>query len=112
MPGKHAEGRTSDAAAAAEQPKQPAAAETVAKEMPGTDTNCPMSEAEFKASLDPREILRRRRTEGSANPEEVEKMLESMTAEVAVMKDTNAMRAAAIEQSMAELDTQFAPFLA
>ena len=87
-------------------------AETVAKEMPGTDTNCPMSEAEFKASLDPREILRRRRTEGSANPEEVEKMLESMTAEVAVMKDTNAMRAAAIEQSMAELDTQFAPFLA
>lgn len=87
-------------------------AETVAKEMPGTDTNCPMSEAEFKASRDPREILRRRRTEGSANPEEVEKMLESMTAEVAVMKDTNAMRAAAIEQSMAELDTQFAPFLA
>lgn len=84
--------------------------ETVEKEMPGFDTQCPMSEEEFKASLDPREIIRRRRTEGSANPEEVQRMIAELTSEMAVLKEEMAMKAAAVNQSMADLDSQFQPF--
>ena len=86
-------------------------AETVQKEMPGFATECPMSEEEFKASLDPREILKRRRTEGSANPEEVSRMLAELTSEMAILKEQTTMLAAAIDQSMADLDSQFEPFL-
>ena len=86
-------------------------AETVEKEMPGFDTHCPMSEEEFKASLDPREILNRRRTEGSANPHEVARMLAEMTSEMAILKEESLMRSAAINQSMADLDSQFQEFL-
>ena len=86
-------------------------AETVQKEMPGLSTDCPMSEEEFKASLDPREILKRRRTEGSANPEEVSRMLAELTSEMAILKEQTTMLAAAIDQSMADLDSQFEPFL-
>ena len=86
-------------------------AETVHKEMPGFATECPMSEEEFKASLDPREILKRRRTEGSANPEEVSRMLAELTSEMAILKEQTTMLAAAIDQSMADLDSQFEPFL-
>ena len=85
--------------------------ETVQKEMPGFATECPMSEEEFKASLDPREILKRRRTEGSANPEEVSRMLAELTSEMAILKEQTTMLAAAIDQSMADLDSQFEPFL-
>ncbi len=86
-------------------------AETVKKEMPGFDSRCPMSEEEFKASLDPREILNRRRTEGSANPHEVARMLAEMTSEMAILKEESLMRSAAINQSMADLDSQFQEFL-
>ncbi|HIU36740.1 MAG TPA: argininosuccinate lyase, partial [Candidatus Aphodousia faecigallinarum] len=86
-------------------------AETVQKEMPGLSTDCPMSEEEFKASLDPREILKRRRTEGSANHEEVSRMLAELTSEMAILKEQTTMLAAAIDQSMADLDSQFEPFL-
>ena len=69
------------------------------------------SEEEFKASLDPREILKRRRTEGSANPEEVSRMLAELTSEMAILKEQTTMLAAASDQSMADLDSQFEPFL-
>lgn len=86
--------------------------ETVEKEMPGLDTQCPMSEEEFKSCLDPREIIRRRRTEGSANPQEVQRMISELTSEMAVLKEEMAMKAAAVNQSMADLDSQFQSFTA
>ena len=87
-------------------------AETVQKEMPGFSTECPMSEEEFKASLDPRQIIARRKTEGSANPEEVAKMIAELTSEMAILKEDTMMKAAKIDQAMADLDSQFEPFTA
>ena len=87
-------------------------AETVAKEMPGFDTTCPMSEEEFRASLDPREILKRRQTSGSANPDEVNRMLEEMTAELTILEEQTQMRAGAVNQAMADLDNRFSDFFA
>ena len=85
-------------------------AETVSKEMPDFSTECPMSEEEFRASLNPKEIIARRRTEGSANPQEVSRMLSELTSEMTILKEDTAMKAAHIDQSMADLDSQFQPF--
>ena len=52
-------------------------AEVVAKEYPKGSTVLPMSEAEFKATIDPKTIIENRRTAGGPQPKEMEKMLKS-----------------------------------
>ena len=82
-------------------------AETVSKEMPGFDTACPMSEEEFKASLDPREIIKRRRTSGSANPSEVSAMLGEMSTELKEFQTLTASGLEAVSAALAKLDSDF-----
>ena len=52
-------------------------AEVVKKEYPKGSTVLPMSEEEFKATIDPRSIVNNRKTLGGPQPAEMEKMLKS-----------------------------------
>ncbi len=81
--------------------------ETVEKEMPGFDTACPMSQAEFQACLDPREILKHRRTKGSANQQEVADMLKEQALSLNHYKDLSTSGLAAVDEAMNKLDTEF-----
>lgn len=82
-------------------------AEVVAKEMPGVDTTCPMTEDEFRAALDPREIIRARRTEGSANPDEVKRMMDELDSEFNALVGAREARAKALDDALATLDKTF-----
>ena len=86
-------------------------AEVIDSEFPEGDRNCPMSEAEFKAALDPREILNRRKTSGSASPAENAAMIAEMNASVESFKNWTAAKAAAIEASIEKLECEFKSFL-
>lgn len=82
-------------------------AEVVSKEMPGFDTTCPMSEAEFKACLDPCEILKNRRTSGSANPTEVKHMLDEVSKELNEFKEKTVQLRTNVDQALQQLDSDF-----
>ena len=86
-------------------------AEVIDSEFPEGDRNCPMSEAEFKAALDPREILNRRKTSGSASPAENAAMIAEMNASVESFKNWTAAKAAAIDASIEKLECEFKSFL-
>ena len=66
-----------------------------------------MSEEEFKASLDPREIIKRRRTSGSANPSEVSAMLGEMSTELKEFQTLTASGLEAVSAALAKLDSDF-----
>ena len=83
----------------------------VQKEMPTFDSNCPMSEEEFKNCLDPHKILSSRQTAGSANPTEVKRLLESISSELDILKEQTQMRIASVNQAMADLDERFNEYL-
>lgn len=57
-------------------------AEVVAKEYPKGSTVLPMSEAEFRATIDPKTIILNRQTAGGPQPKEMEKMLKSAKAQL------------------------------
>ena len=86
-------------------------ADVIESEFPEGDRNCPMSEAEFKAALDPREILNRRKTSGSASPAENAAMIAEMNASVESFKNWTAAKAAAIEASIEKLECEFKTYL-
>ena len=85
--------------------------ETIAKEMPTLDSNCPMSEDEFRRCLDPLTILNNRQSAGSANPAEVSRLLESVSSELSILQEQTQMRMASIDQAMADLDERFSEYL-
>lgn len=58
-------------------------AEVVKKEYPKGSTVLPMSEEEFKATIDPRTIVNNRKTLGGPQPAEMEKMLKSAQTKLA-----------------------------
>jgi len=84
-------------------------AETTEKE--GGDTVLPMTEAEFRASLNPVAIVENRRTTGGPQTSEVERMLAKETAALEAHKGWTADRLSAIESSLAKLDRDFSEFL-
>lgn len=85
--------------------------EVIEAEYPEGDHTCPMSEEEFKAALDPRDIINNRKTSGSAAPKEVSRMLEELTAEVAAFNLWSKQKSEAIDASIASLDEEIQSFL-
>ena len=86
-------------------------AEVIESEFPEGERECPMSEEEFKQALDPREILRRRQTSGSANPQEVKRMISALTDEVQAFVQWREDQQKAIDTAIANLDQEFQSFL-
>ena len=86
-------------------------AEVIESEFPEGERECPMSEEEFKQALDPREILRRRQTSGSANPQEVKRMISALTDEVQAFVQWREGQQKAIDTAIANLDQEFQSFL-
>ncbi len=83
----------------------------IEKEFPEGPAKLPMSEAEFRDALDPRKIVENRRTEGSASPAEVEKMITAETAELARLSESLSTRAAQVETSLEKLALAFETLL-
>jgi len=67
----------------------------------------PMSEAEFRATLDPVAIVRHRATVGGPQPAEMQRMLQEARDRLAVQDAWIKARRAHISDSLAELDKQF-----
>ncbi|MFC3124287.1 lyase family protein [Pseudoroseomonas globiformis] len=83
-------------------------AETVRHEMPGQDEALPLSEAGFRAALDPRAIVRGRATSGGPQPAEMTRMLDGATQAVTAQESWIAGRRGAINSALARLDADFA----
>ena len=77
-------------------------------EFPEASPDLPMSEAEFKACLDPRTILEKRQTPGSANPKETAAMLSEQEAANKAFRDEAASRRSALQGALEELEKEFA----
>ena len=87
-------------------------AEVIEKEYPEGQRECPMSEEEFRRTLDPRAIIAHRRTAGGPQPEELEKGFASVRAVIQGQKDWEAEKRGQIESSLARLDEDFRKLLA
>ena len=80
-----------------------------AKDAGGGDL--PMSEAEFKAALDPVAIVNARATSGGPQPAEMERMLGEARARAAQQDEWIAAHRQRIDQSLSRLDADFAKLL-
>lgn len=67
----------------------------------------PMSEAEFRATLDPETIVRNRATVGGPQPAEMKRMLEAADQSLAQQQAWTAARRAHIAAALAKLDADF-----
>ena len=83
--------------------------ETTAAE--GGDTVFPMSEDEFRASLDPIAIVENRQTLGGPQTSEVERMLKKESDKLLSDKQWTDEKLQKIEAALAKLDADFARFL-
>lgn len=68
----------------------------------------PMSEAEFRATLDPVAIVKNRATRGGPQPAEVARMLQEARQKLAAQESWTRERRAHIDASLAKLDADFA----
>lgn len=71
----------------------------------------PMSEAEFKAALDPQAIVRNRATVGGPQPAEMTRMLAAAKADVAAQAEWTKARRARIQAALGRLDQDFQKLL-
>ncbi|MCY1542483.1 Argininosuccinate lyase [compost metagenome] len=67
----------------------------------------PMSEAEFRSTLDPVAIVKNRATSGGPQPAEMDRMIKEARAQLASQDAWIKARRAHIRDSLAELDKQF-----
>ncbi|MCY0386802.1 argininosuccinate lyase [Robbsia sp. Bb-Pol-6] len=74
--------------------------------------NLPMSETEFRSTLDPVAIVDHRETSGGPQPAEMARMLKNARQRIAQQSDWIAARRAAIDGSLAKLDGDFDTLLA
>lgn len=74
-------------------------------------TELPMSEADFRATLDPVAIIKNRATQGGPQPAEMQHMLASARERLAGHKSWAQERRAHIDQSLAKLDQDFQAML-
>jgi argininosuccinate lyase len=72
----------------------------------------PMSEAEFRSTLDPVAIVRNRATAGGPQPAEMERMLHAATQNLARQADWTAERRTRIESALAKLEGDFERLMA
>ena len=86
-------------------------AEVVAKEYPQGQHECPMSEEQFRKTLDPVAIVANRRTAGGPQTKELQKAIERM--DKAVQKQTEWVKdkRSHIDESLEELDKDFRKLL-
>lgn len=71
----------------------------------------PMSEAEFRAALDPVAIIRDRATSGGPQPAELTRMLEAAKSSLAAQEGWIGERRGAIDAALAALDKDFAALM-
>ena len=77
----------------------------IESEFPDASPDLPMTEAEFHSCLDPKSILEKRQTAGSANPKETSAMLSEQEARIAWYRENTAMargRIASAHQALAD----------
>ena len=77
----------------------------IESEFPDASPDLPMTEAEFHSCLDPKSILEKRQTAGSANPKETSAMLSEQEARIAWYRENTAMarrRVASAHQALAD----------
>lgn len=84
----------------------------IAAEYPEGPKELPMSEAEFKAALDPAQIVAARRTAGSCAPKEVEAMLAEDREQLATFAAALSTFKAGISAALEKLEADFTPFAA
>ena len=82
-------------------------AEVVQKEYPSANPVCPMSEDEFRRTLDPKAIILHRRTTGGPQPEELNRCLNHMNQKIAALKVWQENKASVIRRSLSQLDADF-----
>lgn len=78
---------------------------------PAAGTDLPISEAEFRATLDPRAIVRNRATVGGPQPAELDRMLKDADAKLDAQDAWIKARRDHIAASLARLDADFAKLL-
>ncbi len=87
-------------------------AEVVKKEYPVANPVCPMSEEEFRSTLDPKAIILHRRTSGGPQPAELNRCLTHMNQKIAALKEWQKAKTAAISEALGKLDADFLLLLA
>ena len=83
----------------------------ITEEFPDASPVFPMSEAEFRVALDPRKIVEKRRTAGSARPSEVEAMIGEEEAALLALKSKLEAREGQVEKALEALDADFRRYL-
>ncbi|MDQ1078104.1 lyase family protein [Pseudoroseomonas cervicalis] len=87
-------------------------AETLRHEMGTADGQLPMSEAAFRAALDPAAIIRNRATSGGPQPAEMTRMLAAARENLAAQQRWTEERRGRIDAALAALDGEFRKLLA
>ena len=82
-------------------------AEVVKKEYPAANPECPMSEEEFRSTLDPKAIILHRRTSGGPQPAELNRCLTHMNQKIAALKEWQEAKTAGINEALRKLDADF-----
>lgn len=85
--------------------------EVIETEYPQGCPECPMSEEQWKRTLDPRSIIRNRRTSGGPQPDELERCLAGMQLKIEAHEKWSEQAVQCIDQSLERLDEDFAAFL-
>ncbi|PWC28863.1 argininosuccinate lyase [Teichococcus aestuarii] len=81
------------------------------QEMKVEGSALPMSEAEFRATLDPVAIIRNRATSGGPQPAELTRMLEAAKSSLAAQEGWIVERRGAIDAALSALDKDFAALM-
>ena len=82
-------------------------AEVIKKEYPQGNPECPMSESQFKDTLNPIKIIENRRTSGGPQPAELAKSLESMKQKINAQEKWAQTNQENIDRALAKLDSDF-----
>ena len=86
-------------------------AEVIKSEYPQGNPVCPMSEEEFRNTLNPTAIVANRKTEGGPQPAELTKALSAADAAIAEQREWTKQNRRHIDQSLAKLDADFQKLL-
>ena len=82
-------------------------AEVIKSEYPQGNPVCPMSEQEFRNTLNPTAIVANRKTEGGPQSAELTKALSAADAAIAEQREWTKQNRRHIDQSLAKLDADF-----
>ena len=85
--------------------------EVIKSEYPTGNPNLPMSEEQFKATLNPIEIIKNRKTAGGPQPAEMRKQLDIMEVSIKNQEKWTQEQKQKINDALAKLDKDFAEYL-